>query len=116
VLALRTPDLSIIALGDLETAGQASLLCMLVSDGTGAVDVVRMAHHGSRTQDPALAHHLSPSVTLVSAGADNTYGHPTESALDLYASTGSAILRTDTCGTVGLVVREEQTLVAGGCS
>lgn len=116
VLALRTPDLSIIALGDLETAGQASLLRTLVSDGTGAVDVVKMAHHGSRTQDPALAHHLSPSVTLVSAGADNTYGHPTESALDLYASTGSAILRTDTCGTVGLVVREEQTLVAGGCS
>lgn len=116
VLALRTPDLSIIALGDLETAGQASLLRTLVSDSTGTVDVVKMAHHGSRTQDPALAHHLSPSVTLVSAGADNIYGHPTESALDLYASTGSAILRTDTCGTVGLVVREGQTLVAGGCS
>lgn len=116
VLALRTPDLSIVTLGDLEEAGQASLLRTLVDDGTGAVDVVKMAHHGSRTQDPALAHHLSPAVTLVSVGADNTYGHPTDSALDLYASTGSVVLRTDTCGTVGLVVRDGETLVADRCS
>lgn len=116
VLALATEHLSVIALGDLETAGQAALLSTLQAAGIGDVDVVKMAHHGSRTQDAALARWLSPDVTLVSSGADNTYGHPAPSALDLYRGVGSAIVRTDTCSTFALVVRDEQTLVAGTCS
>jgi competence protein ComEC len=53
---------------------------------------------------------------LVGVGADNTYGHPTQDALDLYESHGATILRTDLCSTSGVLVREGQTLVAGGCS
>jgi competence protein ComEC len=36
----------------------------------------------------------------VSVGADNGYGHPTRSALDLYEGTGAEILRTDESGTI----------------
>ncbi|SDD09084.1 competence protein ComEC [Sanguibacter gelidistatuariae] len=115
VLAITTEHLSVMALGDLESAGQAELLATLKAAGAGEVDVVKMAHHGSRTQDAGLARFLSPEVTLVSSGAGNTYGHPTQSALDLYRSTGSAIVRTDTCSTFALVVRDGQTLVAGTC-
>lgn len=116
VLAMTTEHLSVVALGDLESSGQADLLAALRAGGAGPVDVVKMAHHGSSTQDPALARFLSPEVTLVSSGAGNTYGHPTRSALDLYRGTGSAIVRTDTCSTFGLVVRDGQTLVAGTCT
>ncbi|WP_139123223.1 ComEC/Rec2 family competence protein, partial [Cellulosimicrobium cellulans] len=103
----------VIALGDLEDAGQEALADELERRGTGPVDVVKMAHHGSRTQSPALAEALSPTVALVSAG-ENTYGHPTDHALDLYRGTGATVLRTDTCGTFALVVREG-TLAAAGC-
>lgn len=103
----------VIALGDLEDAGQEALAAELERRGTGPVDVVKMAHHGSRTQSPALAEALSPTVALVSAG-ENTYGHPTDHALDLYRGTGATVLRTDTCGTFALVVRAE-TLAAAGC-
>ncbi len=115
-LAITTEHLTVMALGDLEAAGQAALLTTLRDAGIGEVDVVKMAHHGSRTQDAALARWLSPEVTLVSSGADNTYGHPAASALDLYRGVGSAIVRTDTCSTFALVVRDGQTLVAGTCS
>ena len=115
-VAITTEHLSLVALGDLEAAGQAALLTTLQAAGIGAVDVVKMAHHGSRTQDAALARWLSPEVTLVSSGAGNTYGHPAQSAMDLYRSVGSAIVRTDTCSTFALVVRDGQTLVAGTCS
>lgn len=118
VVAIRTPDLSIVALGDLEAPGQAGLLRTLTHGGVslGPVDVVKMAHHGSRAQDPELARLLSPDVVLVGVGADNTYGHPTDDALDLYGSHGATVLRTDLCGTSGVLVRDGQTLVAGGCS
>lgn len=118
VVAVRTPDLSIVALGDLEAPGQAGLLRTLTDGGAslGPVDVVKMAHHGSRAQDPELARLLSPDVVLVGVGADNTYGHPTDDALDLYEFHGATVLRTDLCGTSGVLVRDGRTLVAGGCS
>ncbi|MCA5893764.1 ComEC/Rec2 family competence protein [Isoptericola sp. NEAU-Y5] len=108
-LRVRTASgLDVVALGDLEEPGQDALLRSLAavqgSDLAG-VDVVKMAHHGSRAQSAALAGFLAPRVALVSVGVDNTYGHPTRDALDLYAGVGSAVVRTDECGTAVLVDR-----------
>ncbi|MBD7979742.1 ComEC/Rec2 family competence protein [Oerskovia merdavium] len=114
-IALRvvTPQLTLVALGDLEDAGQEALDRTLRADGPDAsVDVVKVAHHGSRVQSPRLAATLSPAVAIVSSG-ENTYGHPTEEALDLYAGVGAAVLRTDRCGTFALVVRDGALAVAG---
>ncbi|MEU2199055.1 ComEC/Rec2 family competence protein [Isoptericola sp. NPDC019482] len=115
-LELRTAGgLEVVALGDLEEGGQDALAADLAASGRAAdVDVVKMAHHGSRSQSAALARHLSPRVTLVSVGADNTYGHPTDDALDLYASAGSALVRTDECGTAALVRRGDEIGLACG--
>ncbi|MCK9793164.1 ComEC/Rec2 family competence protein [Isoptericola sp. 4D.3] len=115
-LQVRTAGgLDLVALGDLEEPGQDTLAARLSADGLAAgVDVVKMAHHGSRSQSAALARHLSPRVTLVSVGADNTYGHPTDDALSLYASVGSALVRTDECGTAALVQRSDEIGLACG--
>ncbi|MFC7876999.1 ComEC/Rec2 family competence protein [Isoptericola sp. NPDC057391] len=115
-LELRTAGgLDVVALGDLEEAGQDALAADLAATGRAAdVDVVKMAHHGSRSQSATLARHLSPRVTLVSVGADNTYGHPTDDALALYAASGSALVRTDECGTAALVSRGEGIGLACG--
>jgi competence protein ComEC len=110
-LHLRTElGLDVVTLGDLEAGGQAALHRALTAadgaDGTRGVDVVKMAHHGSRSQSADLARWLAPRVTLVSVGSDNTYGHPTQDALALYAESGSALVRTDECGTAALVLRD----------
>ena len=39
-------------------------------------DVVKVPHHGSRAQDPALVSAARAPVALVSVGAGNPYGHP----------------------------------------
>ncbi|MEP7763674.1 ComEC/Rec2 family competence protein [Sanguibacter sp. 25GB23B1] len=114
-LEIRTQNLTVVALGDLERDGQAAVLRRLREEGEGEVDVVKMAHHGSAVQDPALAELLSPRVTFVSAGAGNTYGHPAPEAVSLYRAAGSAILRTDECGTVGVLERDGELLVVGDC-
>lgn len=114
-LEIRTQDLTVVALGDLELEGQATVLRRLLEEGAGEVDVVKMAHHGSAVQDAALAELLSPRATFVSAGAGNTYGHPAPEAVSLYRAAGSAILRTDECGTVGVLERQGELLVVGEC-
>lgn len=108
VLAARTAGLDVLLLGDLEDAGQAELVPL-----AGRVDVVKVAHHGSAVQSHELARRLHPSVALFSAGRGNDYGHPTDEALDLYAGVGAAVVRTDECGTVALVVRGEEVSLAG---
>ncbi|OCI30403.1 ComEC/Rec2 family competence protein [Oerskovia enterophila] len=114
-IALRvvTPRLTLVALGDLEAGGQETLdRTLRARAGVPSVDVVKVAHHGSRVQSARLAATLSPAVAIVSSG-ENTYGHPTQEALDLYAGVGAAVLRTDRCGTFALVVRDGALAVAG---
>ncbi|MET4223703.1 ComEC/Rec2 family competence protein [Oerskovia enterophila] len=114
-IALRvvTPRLTLVALGDLEAGGQETLdRTLRARVGDQSVDVVKVAHHGSRVQSARLAATLSPTVAIVSSG-ENTYGHPTQEALDLYAGGGAAVLRTDRCGTFALVVRDGALAVAG---
>ncbi|GAA2240238.1 hypothetical protein GCM10010413_47620 [Promicromonospora sukumoe] len=108
VLAARVAGLDVLLLGDLEDAGQAALVPL-----AGRADVVKMAHHGSAVQSRALAERVRPAVALVSSGRDNEYGHPTDEALDLYTGVGAAVVRTDECGTVALVVRGGEVSLAG---
>lgn len=41
-------------------------------------------------------------VALIGVGADNTFGHPTPSALSLLRDSGALVLRTDTDGDVAV--------------
>ena len=54
------------------------------------VDVLKMPHHGSPHQDEDWLLSLTPTVVLVSVGADNDYGHPAASALDPLAAAGAS--------------------------
>jgi len=64
----------------------------------GRVDVVKVAHHGSRDQSPQFYAELHATVGLISVGASNGYGHPTASLLDLLRSVGTLAVRTDRQG------------------
>jgi competence protein ComEC len=87
--------LSGILLGDLGEESQARLL------GTGqvtAVDVVKVAHHGSGDQSARLYEKLRATVGLIGVGAENDYGHPTAKLLGILAAVGTRPLRTDLDG------------------
>jgi len=120
--------ITLIALGDLETNGQTELLGDLIRakatvmrdaapalwasqlDGLGrGFDIVKVAHHGSAKQSPALARRLQPAAAVFSAGANNTYGHPTQKALELYQTVGATNIRTDQCGTA-IFTKQDETL------
>lgn len=87
-----------IFLGDLSAAAQEAMMAR--SAPVGAYDLVKVAHHGSADQSPALYERLSPAVALVAVGADNDYGHPRASILEQLQRIGAVIARTDTDGLV----------------
>lgn len=103
VLFASSGGATLLALGDLEREAQEALARDLGSPVV--VDVVKIAHHGSANQSERLAGLVRARAGIVSVGAGNPYGHPTPSALHLYAPRVTALLRTDECGDI---------LMAGG--
>lgn len=89
--------LSSIFLGDL---GKESQSRMFGAAHPSPVDVVKVAHHGSADQSPRLYERLKARLGIVSVGAQNTYGHPTDRLLGVLSSVGTRITRTDLEGMI----------------
>lgn len=79
---------------------------LLQSDHGSKVVVVKVAHHGSSDQAPEFYEAISADIALISAGQDNSYGHPTKRTLDMLAYSGAKVLRTDQMGSIGLTETE----------
>jgi competence protein ComEC len=79
--------------------------------GLGDFDVLKVAHHGSRVQDPALLKEVRAPVALISVGADNTYGHPAGETLELLKAAGSQVFRTDDRGDIAVARTSDGTLL-----
>ena len=100
--------------GDAEAA---ELEQIRMQQNLGAVDVLKVGHHGSRaalTDDLAAA--LSPRIALLSCGANNRYGHPHAETLACLEHAGAAILRTDERGDVRLTFTEETIAISAQVS
>lgn len=91
------PCLTAIMLGDLGEEAQSR---MAGATPVGRVDVVKVSHHGSADQSARLYELLGATVGLLGVGADNDYGHPTESLLGTLAASGTTALRTDVDGLI----------------
>lgn len=99
VLDVDAPGYRGVFLGDLGEGAQSRLLS---SAHLGAVDLVKVAHHGSADQSESLYDELGATVGLIGVGADNGYGHPTDRLLDVLTDAGTALVRTDRAGTAVL--------------
>lgn len=73
-------------------------------DGTDArprIDVLKVAHHGSKTStSEAWLDYWKPLTAVISVGKNNVYGHPNPQVLERLQSEASAVYRTDLDGEV----------------
>ena len=100
--------LSALLLGDIEReAGHAILLALRRDPAMAAaaddLDVVKMPHHGSSNLDEDLMDAVVAPTAVISVGADNTYGHPTPTALQWAARHGTRVARTDEHGDIAVL-------------
>jgi len=87
--------------GDIEAAAELHIRRRF--GGRLAADVLKVAHHGSRSSTtPAFLRAVAPRLALVSVGANNPYGHPTAEVLGRLRKAGVQVLRTDLHGMVRL--------------
>ena len=84
--------------GDAEKAAELDIMRLKTNLDA---DILKVGHHGSEgssTKD--FLNRVSPKVSVISCGTDNSYGHPHNEALTRLQDVGSKIYRTDTVGTI----------------
>jgi len=84
--------------GDIESPTEREILA---SGENIDVDFLKIAHHGSKySSSEAFLDATSPKEAVVSVGANNSYGHPTEAVLEALGKRNVRVLRTDESGDV----------------
>ncbi|WP_329369484.1 ComEC/Rec2 family competence protein [Streptomyces sp. NBC_00669] len=99
-LLVHDAGLTLLLMGDLEPDVQAQVLAE--RPGLPRVDVLKVAHHGSAYQDPALLARARPRLALISVGAGNSYGHPAPRTVTALRTLGAVVLRTDLDGPIAV--------------
>ena len=95
--------------GDLEKTGEAALR---TAGLLSPVTVLKMPHHGSSASTSAeFLQTLAPRYAVISVGAMNDYGHPSDKCLQLLHQAGCTVYRTDLDGSI-MLATDGETLQA----
>ncbi len=84
--------------GDIEADAQRVL-----AGAVPPVQVLKVPHHGSRSQDRRFLAAARASVALISVGRGNDYGHPSPATLALLRDLRVRVHRTDREGDIAVV-------------
>lgn len=99
VTKLQVANTSFLFMGDAEEPAEQS---MLVSSVVSIkCDMLKVGHHGSSTAtSQAFLDIVSPSYAIISAGENNSYGHPHEETIQKLLAEGVTIYGTYVSGTI----------------
>lgn len=106
VLFVQLGAARVLLTGDLEKPGEVALS----KEGLlQKADVLKVGHHGSKsgTTDSFLSQ-VQPEFAVISAGKNNSYGHPDGAVLSRLEKKGVKIFRTDVIGDIELVSDQAQ--------
>lgn len=100
VLAIYYKEFSMLCTGDVELEGETALTKRLLGQD---FDVLKVAHHGSKnSSSKSFLKVIQPEIALISAGEDNSYGHPHEEVLERLAAIGCKNYETARNGAITL--------------
>jgi competence protein ComEC len=98
VLRLKFGERALLLTGDVEMAGERGIL---QARGGLDVDVVKVAHHGSKTSstEPFVAASRA-RFAVISVGQTSIFGHPNAEVVKRWSDSGAQVLTTGTSGTI----------------
>jgi competence protein ComEC len=111
VLRATTTAGRLLLTGDVELDAQLDLLA---SGMDLRADVLKVPHHGSRYSADEFLTAVRPRVAIVSVGAHNRYGHPSQHVIDALTGAGTRVMRTDLSGDVAVLGGPSLRVIARG--
>jgi beta-lactamase superfamily II metal-dependent hydrolase len=101
VLRLTYGNFAMVFTGDAEAETEAEMVGAKPQLGA---QVLKIGHHGSRyaTSDRFL-NAVHPQAAIISCGAENSYGHPSQPTLDRLKRLNVQVYRTDLGGEINIV-------------
>ncbi|MEO8433528.1 MAG: ComEC/Rec2 family competence protein [Pyrinomonadaceae bacterium] len=98
VLRVSFREKSFLLTGDIEKEAEAALLRTGVNLSS---DVVKVAHHGSRTSSTqGFVSATHPTLAIISVGRTSVFGHPHKEVVERWRAIGSELLTTGQKGTI----------------
>ncbi|MFV0313771.1 MAG: stalk domain-containing protein [Anaerotignum sp.] len=96
VAELNYGDISLLLTGDMENSAEQASLSKFHK-----VNVLKAGHHGSATSSSQnTLNILQPDYVVISAGTNNSYGHPHQAVLQRYLDSGATVYGTFRSGTI----------------
>ncbi len=96
---------SVLMMGDVGTKTEEALLDELRGK---KVSVLKVAHHGSRySSSEAFLVQIRPTLSILSYGENNSYGHPHKEALEHLWGVGSIVLETPKSGCITVEITSD---------
>lgn len=101
VLLVSDRSFHILFTGDVEGQGEAELTKTLKRKGKTGIDVLKIAHHGSKNSTgEAFLQQAKPAAAVISCGKENRYGHPHRELLERLEKEKIHIVKTPDCGAI----------------
>lgn len=98
VLRLQLGERALLLTGDIEMAGEGG---MLRAGEDLRADVVKVAHHGSKTSSTeGLIAAAQPRLAIISVGQTSIFGHPHAGVVERWRRSGAQVLTTGNSGTI----------------
>jgi competence protein ComEC len=98
VLRLQLNERALLLTGDIEMAGESA---MLQAHENVRADVIKVAHHGSKTSSTApLIAAVRPRFAVISVGQTSIFGHPNNEVVERWKTSGAQVLTTGQNGTI----------------
>ena len=112
VLLLQYREFQALFTGDVEGEGERQLLQVLKEQQVENITLLKVAHHGSAYSTPQeMLSLLSPAITVISCGENNSYGHPHPELLQRLAESKTEIYITYDAGAVSFRTNGEKLSV-----
>ncbi|HSP63737.1 MAG TPA: ComEC/Rec2 family competence protein, partial [Pyrinomonadaceae bacterium] len=110
VVRIRLGERALLFAADIEKPAENAVL----KEGANLrSDIVKVAHHGSRTSStPAFVAATHPSLAVISVGRTSIFGHPNKEVLERWRASGAAVMTTGERGTIS-VITDGKNLTVG---
>lgn len=97
VLLISYLQRTVLLTGDIEVEAEEQLID---KNEFLATEIVKVPHHGSGYFHPDFFSKINPQASIISVGANNTFGHPAEATLEELQGLHCKVYRTDLQGAI----------------